>query len=135
MGWRGRKGRSGRVAAGPSRGGRVWGRSAHVRQCLEAHAVGSVTHHPQPPIQQADEHLHRRTRHAEGILGAEEGGAEGDVGEEGDGEGGSRKGEAEDGEVLQVPAVRVVDGVGVLHEVGEGVGEGGEAERLLVESQ
>ena len=83
------------------------------------------------PVEDADEDLERGGADGEGVLGAEEGGGAGEVGEGAGGEGEEGEGEADDGEVLEVPAVGVVDGVGVGGEVLEGVEEGGEAGCLV----
>lgn len=108
------------------------------------------------PVEDADEDFHRGAGDGEGVFELEEGWGESEVGEEAGGEGQGREGEADDGEVLEVPAVGVVavvggdfvsgvwgveegvEGVGEVHlvgvedEVGERVGEGGEAEGLWV---
>ena len=79
------------------------------------------------PVEDADEDLEGGRADGEGVFQAEEGGGGGQVGEDAGGEGEGGEGEADDGEELEVPAVGVVDGVGVVGEVFEGVEEGGEA--------
>lgn len=72
----------------------------------------------QGEVEERDEDLEGGGEDGEGVLEAEEGARGGDVGEGAAGEGQGREGEAEDGEVLEVPAVAVVDGVGVVDEAG-----------------
>lgn len=82
----------------------------------------------QAPIEHADQTLHRCTGNAKDILDLEQAVREGQVGQQAHGEGGGGQGEADDGEVLQMPAIGIVDGVGVDDEVVEGVGERGQAD-------
>jgi len=67
-------------------------------------------------VEERDEDLEGGGEDGEGVLEAEEGARGGDVGEGAAGEGQGREGQAEDGEVLEVPAVAFVDGVGVVDE-------------------
>lgn len=78
---------------------------------------------PQAPVEHADQTFHGRAGDAEDVLDLEEAVREGQVCQQAHGEGGGCQGEADDGEVLEVPAIGVVDGVGVGDEVVEGVGE------------
>ena len=82
------------------------------------------------PVEDAYEHLERRGAYRERVLDAEEGGGGAEVCEGAGGEGEDGEGEADDGEELEVPAVGVVDGVGVVSEVFEGEEEGGETDDL-----
>lgn len=83
---------------------------------------------PQPPVEHGDEALHGGAGDAEVVLEPEEVGAEGEVGEQGDEEGEGGEGEADDGEVLQVPAVGGIAG-GRWSAVGGGRGMGEEGWR------
>ena len=85
---------------------------------------------PQSPVERADQTLERRGADGEDILEAEERGRAGEVGEEAGGEGQQGDEQADDGEVLEVPAVGGGDGIWVLEEPVERVEEGGEAEEL-----
>lgn len=89
-----------------------------------------LVHGAQGPVEDADEHLERGGADGEGVLGAEEGGGGGQVGKGAGGESEDGEGETDDGEVLEVPAIRGVDGGGIVGEVFEGVEEGGEAAYL-----
>lgn len=82
----------------------------------------------QTPVQHADQTLHRCAGDAEDILDLEQTVREGQVGQQAHHEGDGGQGEADDGEVLQVPAIGIVDGVGVDDEVVEGVCEGRQAD-------
>lgn len=63
------------------------------------------TYGPQAPIQDADEHLHRRASHRQQVLDAEEAPRESYVGEETDGECRAREREADDSQVLHMPSI------------------------------
>lgn len=122
-------------SAGKASGGAQSGRTSFGSICEDVSGciVGmryAVAHRHQTPVQQADQALHGCAGDADGVLHREQPPAHGQVRQQADGEGDGGQGEADDGEVLHVPSVRLVDGVGVVDEVGEGVGEGAEAEEL-----
>lgn len=91
-----------------------------------------AVHEAEGPVEDADEDFEGGGADGEGVFEAEERWGGGEVGEEAGGEGEEGEGEANDGEVLEVPAVGVIDGGGVVDEIFEGVEEGGEAEELGV---
>jgi hypothetical protein len=80
---------------------------------------------PNHPIQSADETLQGRGADAEDVLDPEEQRRAGEVGDQAGEEGEEGDEQADDGQVLEVPAVAAGDGVGVLEEPVEGVEEGG----------
>ena len=83
---------------------------------------------PKPPIQRADETLQGRGANAEDVLDPEEERRAGEVGDQAGEEGEEGDEHANDGQVLEVPAVAAGDGVGVLEEPVEGVEERGYAD-------
>lgn len=62
----------------------------------------------QAPVQQADEAFDRGAGNAERVLDLEQAMRQRQVGQQREGEGGSSHGQANDGEILHVPAIRVV---------------------------
>jgi hypothetical protein len=84
----------------------------------------------QTPVQDTNQKLERSARHAESILHAEESCGEREVREQARCEGKGGEGEANDGQVLHVPAIRIIDRVGIPDQVGEGVPERSEAGSL-----
>lgn len=113
------------------------GVETQIRKQWQLHPVRyhqALVHGAEGPVKDADEHFEGRRAYREDILDAEEGGGGAEVCEGAGGEGEDGEGEADDGEELEVPAVGVVDGIGVVGEVFEGVEEGGETDYLGVVS-
>ena len=59
------------------------------------------------PVEHANQALHWRAGHAEQVLDGEEARTHGQISQQADGEGDSGQRQADDGEVLEVPSVRV----------------------------
>ena len=83
----------------------------------------ALVHGAEGPVEDADEDLEWGGADGEGVFDAEEGGGGGQVGEDAGGEGEDGEAEPDYGEVLEVPAVGVVDGGRVGGEVIERVEE------------
>ena len=82
------------------------------------------------PVQYADQHLEGRPTHGECVLRIVQSGGGSQIGEDAADEGERADGESEDGEILEMPAVGLVNGGMVVLKPFEGVGEGGEADEL-----
>ena len=82
------------------------------------------------PVHDTNEDFKGCRAHREVILNAENSCRGCDVGKDAGGEGQEGESKADDGEVLEMPTVGVVDGRGVIEEPLVGVDEGGKAEEL-----
>ncbi len=82
------------------------------------------------PVENAYQYLKGSSTHGQDILQVKEASRRGEIGEEAAEEGEGSDSQAYDGEVLEVPAVRLVDRSGIVGEPLVGVYEGGETKEL-----